>query len=211
MTRAHKYIVVLGAMTGSALAGWWIGRGSTGDMAPTQPAGSSVAGDAIEATAPTPVAATAGFARETVHQAPDSRAHDVLATLPLVAAPEAPRLDFELVQGLPPGLLGVYRGFLGAAEKLEPRIRNGQASPTEQVIHAQFTAMMSLMRHNRYWYVGPKELCPRVPASSAYAGYLTCSAGGGDIAVFELLQQEFPGSYELEGAHATRSPRRGGR
>lgn len=115
---------------------------------------------------------------------------------------DVPRIPLELAPGLPEGVLRAFRRISTAIQKLDTRVRSGGATKKERAHHAQLSAVAALIRQNRYWYIGPRQLRPDIPPANAMVGYLQCSVGDDDVAVFELLQSEFPGSYELPPYHS---------
>ncbi len=103
-----------------------------------------------------------------------------------------------LAGGVPNGVLGVYHAVAGAAAKLQSAVESGTASEMTQRNFAKFTAIASLISANRYWYVGPMSLMPRVPRSTANTIYYRVPFGpDNDIAVFEVSAAEFPDAVPL--------------
>jgi hypothetical protein len=108
----------------------------------------------------------------------------------------APPPSVHLAPGVPASLARSHKIISATAERLEAKVADGSAGERDRRRLAQFRATLRLIEQNRYWYVGPRTLCPPIPASSELVGYFMAPLPDDNLAVFELSQLEFPGSYD---------------
>jgi hypothetical protein len=101
-----------------------------------------------------------------------------------------------LAPGVPASLARSHKIISATVERLEAKVADGSAGERDRRRLAQFRATLRLIEQNRYWYVGPRTLCPPIPKSSELVGYFMAPLPDDNLAVFELSQIEFPGSYD---------------
>lgn len=112
---------------------------------------------------------------------------------PLLAAPAAsgPTLP-NLSRGIPSDILMRWRAFRGAADKLNPRIKDGTATRRSKHSFAKLNAFCDLISANRYWFIGPSGSMPALPQSTPYVSYYRVPLNNNNMAVFEVAASEFP-------------------